>query len=240
MTSEAQQETFGSYLKSFRLKQAETIESVARKTRIAVHCLKAIEDNDHAQLPPRAYVRSFIRAYAEAVGANADVALNLYLADLEQQAAERTQRLRRQAGLSIMRRTLLAVGLITSILVLVRFTDIFPDSQPPEDAVETSPPAADSAPAAGEHAQRQTAAAPSPKATLRLKIIAVEDTWLKIIVDGQNARSYTLKPEERLELEGSKSFNLMIGNATGVKIFLNDRPVKIFGSSGQVVSLKIP
>ena len=62
----------------------------------------------------------------------------------------------------------------------------------------------------------------------------------KIIVDGQNARSYNLKPEERLELEGSHNFNLMIGNASGLKIYLNDRPVKIFGSSGQVVSLKIP
>jgi hypothetical protein len=63
---------------------------------------------------------------------------------------------------------------------------------------------------------------------------------LKVIVDGQNARSYNLKPEERLELEGTTNFNLMIGNATGLKIYLDERPVKIFGSSGQVVSLKIP
>jgi hypothetical protein len=61
-----------------------------------------------------------------------------------------------------------------------------------------------------------------------------------VIVDGQNARSYDLKPEDRLELEGTSDFNLMIGNATGLQIFLNERPVKIFGSSGQVVSLKIP
>ena len=75
---------------------------------------------------------------------------------------------------------------------------------------------------------------------LRLQIVAVEDTWLKIIVDGQNARSYNLKPEDRLELEGSMYFNVMIGNATGLKILLDEKPVKIFGSSGQVVSLKIP
>ena len=75
---------------------------------------------------------------------------------------------------------------------------------------------------------------------LKLQVIAVEQTWLKVIVDGQNARSYDLKPEDRLELEGTDNFNLMIGNATGLQIFLNERPVKIFGNSGQVVSLKIP
>ena len=75
---------------------------------------------------------------------------------------------------------------------------------------------------------------------LRLQVVAVERTWLKVIVDGQRARSYDLKPADRLELEGANSFNLMIGNATGLKIVLNDRPVKIFGRSGQVVSLKIP
>jgi hypothetical protein len=83
--------------------------------------------------------------------------------------------------------------------------------------------------------------APEPASqTLKLEVIAVEQTWLKVIVDGQRARSYNLKPEDRLELEGTNNFNLMIGNATGLKILLNDRPVKIFGNRGQVVSLKIP
>lgn len=88
---------------------------------------------------------------------------------------------------------------------------------------------------AGNHSS-----AADTKNKLRLQVVAVERTWLKVIVDGQNARSYDLKPEDRLELEGTTSFNLMIGNATGLEIILDDRPVKIFGSKGQVVSLKIP
>ena len=68
----------------------------------------------------------------------------------------------------------------------------------------------------------------------------MEHTWLKVIVDDQSARSYDLKPEDRLELEGTNNFNLMIGDANGLQIFFNDEPVKIFGSSGQVVNLKLP
>ena len=51
----------------------------------------------------------------------------------------------------------------------------------------------------------------------------MKKTWLKVIVDGQNARSYDLKPEDRLELEGTNNFNLMIGDATGLQIFLNEQ-----------------
>lgn len=240
MESETNQETFGGYLKGFRGKRELAIETVAAQTKIAVHCLKAIEANAHDRLPQQAYVKSFIRTYAKALGANADVAVNLYLADLKQQKNAEQKQLRRRAKLWAVRRVLMAAGVIVSILLLLRYTDILPDPVPPqriaasEGTDQPPPPAIDAEIADG----RPTAA--NKQGALKLKVIAVERTWLKIIVDGQNARSYKLKPEDRLELEGTNDFNLMIGNATGLNIFLNDRPVKIFGSSGQVVSLKIP
>ncbi|MBC2712642.1 MAG: DUF4115 domain-containing protein [Desulfosarcina sp.] len=237
---ETNQDTFGSYLEGFRLNQDLAIETIAEETKIAVHCLRAMEQNAHDRLPPRAYVKSFIRAYADAVGANADVALDLYLSDLEQQANTKHQRLRRRAKLWALRRTLMTVGVITSILLLVRYTDIVMDPAPPQrtDAPEHAVLPEPSATRTETAVSGLPGAKPQDK--LKLQVIAVEQTWLKVIVDGRNARSYDLKPEDRLEMEGTNNFNLMIGNATGLQIFLNERPVKIFGSSGQVVSLKIP
>jgi cytoskeleton protein RodZ len=240
MAPESNQDTFGSYLKSFRHKRELAIETVADATRIAVHCLKAMEADAHDRLPPPAYVKSFIRSYAQAVGANADVALNLYLSDLEHQATTRRQHLKRRAKLGALRRTWMTAGLIVCILLLVRYSDIFFDPAAPPHAeaiVETALPLPSTIGPAGADSR------PAPKAPqekLQLKVIAVEKTWLKVIVDAQNARSYDLKPEEILELEGNQRFNLMIGNATGLQIFLNGQPVKIFGGSGQVVSLNIP
>ena len=241
MESETHQETFGGYLQSFRTKRELAVETMAAATKISAHCIRAIEENAHDRLPPPAYVKSFIRTYAGAVGANADLAVNLYKSDLEQREAAK-QQLKRRAGRWILRRILMGAVVIVSILLLMRYTDILPEDAPPQrptapetDAPPVSPPeTAESAAAPG-----RATAAPT-REPLKLKIVAVEQTWLKVIVDGQNARSYRLKPEDRLELEGSDNFNLMIGNATGLKIYLNDRPVKIFGSSNQVVSLKIP
>ena len=240
MESEINQESFGGYLKGFRVKQELAIQTVAATTKIAVHCLKAIEENAHDRLPPRAYVKSFIRTYADAVGANADVAVELYLSDLEQQDNATQQHLRRRGKLWVVRRTMMAVGVIISIVLLLRYTDFFMAPAPPQNTTAPQGTAVTEPAATGAGTTGRRPFALKTQEKLKLQVIAVEQTWLKVIVDGQNARSYDLKPEDRLELEGTSDFNLMIGNATGLQIFLNERPVKIFGSSGQVVSLKIP
>ncbi|MFC1859438.1 helix-turn-helix domain-containing protein [Thermodesulfobacteriota bacterium] len=75
---------------------------------------------------------------------------------------------------------------------------------------------------------------------LLLKILTVEETWIKIIVDSQSPREYTLQPGDRLALEASVGYNLLIGNAGGIKLALNDAPVEVPGKSAQVVNIQIP
>jgi len=240
MESETNQDTFGGYLKGFRVKQELAIQTVAEKTKIAIHCLKAIDENAHDRLPPQAYVKSFIRTYADAVGANADVAVELYLSDLQQQENAKQHNLRRREKLWAIRQAMMAVGVILGILFLLRYTDFFMAPAPPPNTTVPERTALSEPSASGAETAANRPSAAKTQETFKLQVIAVELTWLKVIVDGQSARSYDLKPGDRLELEGNHSFNLMIGNATGLQIFLNERPVKIFGSSGQVVSLKIP
>jgi cytoskeletal protein RodZ len=217
-----------------------SIETVAVKTKITVNCLTAMEANAHDRLPPQAYVKSFIRAYADAVGADADMAMNLYLADLALQAATRQQRLKRQAKLGAIRRVLMAVGLIACILLVVRYSDLFPESTPSPDTAPAASPTPPAFSATENQTQQRHGADEKKSVKLKLQVVALAHTWLKVIVDDQHVRSYNLKPEDRLELEGTDNFNLMIGDANGLRIFFNDEPVNIFGSSGQVVNLKLP
>jgi cytoskeletal protein RodZ len=76
------------------------------------------------------------------------------------------------------------------------------------------------------------------KYSLRLK--ALEKTWLKITVDDQSPNEFMLKPGDTLSKEANKEFQILLGNATGVEIFLNDKPVAINGRSGQVMTLILP
>jgi hypothetical protein len=73
-----------------------------------------------------------------------------------------------------------------------------------------------------------------------LHVIAVEKTWLKVIMDEKAPAEYHLNSGDQLELEAASGFNLLIGNAGGLKLSLNDKPVLIPGESGEVVTIELP
>jgi cytoskeletal protein RodZ len=73
-----------------------------------------------------------------------------------------------------------------------------------------------------------------------LSIHVVVDTWLKVIADDQEAVKYQLKKGDRLDLTAARRFNILIGNARGVRLFVNDRPLPVSGKSGQIVNIDIP
>ncbi|MDL2275663.1 helix-turn-helix domain-containing protein [Desulfosarcina sp. OttesenSCG-928-G10] len=238
--SDDRRDTAGRYLRSFRLKQGLSLPDISRMTRIQVNTLEALEADDYAALPPKPYVKSFIHNYAGVLKINADAVINLYLAELARKARACRRKRRRQANLSMLRNILTIIGMTTSFLLLIRYTDLLPVPQPP-DIPETAPP-----PALRPFVLDQDAIPDPPfipaAATERqaLRVVALEPTWLKVMIDGQEPRSYTLSPEDRLNLEGTRSFNLMIGSATGLRLFLNEKPVDIHGATGQIVSLKVP
>jgi cytoskeleton protein RodZ len=75
---------------------------------------------------------------------------------------------------------------------------------------------------------------------LKLELSAVEPTWIKAIADGHDTRHFSLKPDERVTLEAKNQFNLLIGNAGGIRLFLNGDEIQVPGKSGQVVTLQLP
>lgn len=75
---------------------------------------------------------------------------------------------------------------------------------------------------------------------LLLKVKAIEKTWMRIVIDGSNSKEYILNAGESLQLEALSNFALTIGNAAGVTLTLNDKPVKALGRRGQVVNIHLP
>jgi len=73
-----------------------------------------------------------------------------------------------------------------------------------------------------------------------LRIETSEETWMKIIIDDQQPSEYSLYPGDHIELEATTGYNILIGNAGGVKLSLNNKPVEIAGKSGQVINVQLP
>lgn len=110
------------------------------------------------------------------------------------------------------------------------------------DISKTPPPANDEPEAVQAALQPTDMAVPAevPADNLELHIAAIETTWLKVVPDDKMPREFLLQTDQNVTLVADRHFKLTIGNAGGIRLMLNDQPVQIAGTTGQVVSLQLP
>ncbi len=77
----------------------------------------------------------------------------------------------------------------------------------------------------------------SEKKALSLELKAVEKTWLRIQSSEKPVTEAILQPGEGLSLQDPQRFEVMVGNAGGLHVIFNGKPLEKFGKSGEVVTL---
>jgi len=241
-----QMPSFGRYLKNVRIDKGISLKQISNDTRIGMGSLLAIEREDHDRLPAEVFVKGFIRGYAKSIGADPDEAVRRYqLSRRIFQETVRTEADLIKSSVNFWPRLLVSLGMLFTIMSLSVLTMSLPHTN---DVIkETRAPRAISKKAQGISADsiRPTVppGPPPPAAApekFLLKIVTVEKTWMKVIIDEQKSQEYSLNPGDQLELEALSGFNLLIGNAAGVQLHLNEKPLAVPGRRGQVVTLKIP
>ena len=105
----------------------------------------------------------------------------------------------------------------------------------------TTTPAASTAaqPAADPPTAALPATAPAGK-TLHLIIEANELTWVRITEDRNPSSQFLLKPGDRIERMASDAFLLDIGNAGGITLIFQGKPLGSPGKRGQVIHMRLP
>lgn len=76
--------TVGEIIKNARIRKKLTRLQLAKKTKINPKYLKALENNDFANLPEAAFVKGFIRNYANAVSLDPEQVLAIFRRDYDQ------------------------------------------------------------------------------------------------------------------------------------------------------------
>jgi cytoskeleton protein RodZ len=79
---------------------------------------------------------------------------------------------------------------------------------------------------------------PNPDATVRVEITADEAVWMLARTDGKYAFSATMDAHTTRTVEGVKEVTLRLGNAGGVTISLNGKPIGPAGPKGQVRTIQ--
>ncbi len=75
------------------------------------------------------------------------------------------------------------------------------------------------------------------KKPFSLQLKAVEETWASLQVDDQPEREMTFKPGEGISVQASNRIRMILGNAGGLDLILNGKPLGRFGKSGEVLTL---
>ena len=84
--------TLGQVLKNRRNELGKSIEQIATATRIHVKVLQALENDEYAHLPARAFTRGFIITYCKSLQLNPDEILSSYHDFLNSKFSERPER----------------------------------------------------------------------------------------------------------------------------------------------------
>jgi len=237
--------SFGRYLQAIRLEKKISLEKVSTQTRIGRSTLLLIEQEDYENLPAEVFVKGFLRSYADAIGADGDEAVRRYETrlDVVQKIVVSDNFIGKSAPKMwwklLMSIVLLLILIGVSIFGVAFFHNQAGTNKPlekkvPEGKVQAAVPR--------EHQGGNSGAMTGNAAVdkLLLKVTALEDTWLKVIIDEKDSTEYSLSSGDNLELEAHAGYNLLIGNSGGLKITLNDKPVPIPGKSGEVVTIHLP
>ena len=247
---------FGASFKKARESKGISLEQVASETRISIRFLVAIENEEFKVLPGGIFNRGFVRTYAEKIGLDPDQAV----ADYERLTEVRPPIEAPAAPTAPQEkpgRYLYPLATIGLILVILLFYLVMRESSNaahtagaptpvPAPAVVQSPPLAPPPAPPPTTPPETTAAAPEPEPAppqtepLRIDIEVKEAAWIKVVADG-----VAVNPGENLDRGMTRHYtargaiSLIVGNAGGLDLKINDMPGKSLGKRGAVREVKI-
>jgi cytoskeleton protein RodZ len=251
-------------LKGMREAHGLSLRDVFEMTRISLINITAVENSDFDRLPPPVYARNFIRKYARAVGVDEKPILDRYekhLESLKPPQEEKEVRKpwpetgRRYRFLFISLASVIAAGILVSAIFLYDQGGKPPSPAPvvesPSPAQVIPVPAQTTAvpDAPAQITASKSAPAPAEKSILppavagksyHLVIDARELTWIRITEDLNPSYQILLKPGDKIERMASDFFQLDIGNAGGINLTFQGKPLGSIGKQGQIIHMRLP
>lgn len=239
--------SIGLILKKKREELSYTLEHVSEITRITLTCLRNIEEGNMSALPGLVFVRGFIRNYAKLLGLESDwmiEGLNQTYTEGGEAAPQKAQEPVQQVEeKSSPKRNTLFYGLGIAVLGAVIAAVYFLYNQPSEklslvnESVETVQavdpqeellvtPQGDSILAEDEASPEQTESAVAPIISpLTLTLIAQDNDWIRLAIDGQDAFELQLKEGEKYEWPAEKEYALIMTTGSTATVHLNGEEI---------------
>jgi len=242
------------WLKATREERGESIDDVARVTRIGKNYLEAIEAGDLCKLPSQAYTRGFIRLYASHLGLSAEQAtimMNGRPAAPEYPATDLPSNQEHPRKYSpVYRRSLILITALAIALAAAYFLLKKPSinstpirssriDSPPSGSAVTSPdtPQPQSIPKSEPLPQTTPLQETRVPQSIVLRLKAVSDGKISVTIDGSVPHEYDLVTGDLVEWMAENEIMLDLENAASVEGELDGVKLANFGEAGKAAHL---
>lgn len=235
----------GEILKRERERRGLSIDEVSELTRIRPNYISAIESNDQENLPAGVFIRGFIRAYAKALELDERELLNM-MGEMEPVRLTLPKVFKRKE--SSKEKIFLGIFCIIFITVLALLINGYikergeksGEIQRSETVKKESLRVINKDTEKNKKDEVVKGESPSPPTGHTLQCKVKVRTWMRVKIDDSEPREYIFEPGAILKWEAKDRFELLIGNAGGVDISFDGRPLGELGKLGQVVRLILP
>ena len=228
-----EKDSLGKYLKKERESRNISLREVAKNTKVKEQILKSIEEEHYPTLPSTTYVKGFLLSYAKYIGLDPNDVLLRYENSLrgksvtQPEAAPEKKRIRNIKYLWVIG-GVIVLGLLASYFLLS-----YP-SKPPIEPISVKPKVEEPPPSPPQRTGNISSPEEQP---FSLQLKAVEETWVRIRINGLPDHEMTLKRGESTSHQALKRIHLLVGNAGGLDIIFKGKSLERFGKSGEVVNL---
>ena len=224
----------GERFRAAREERGLTLSEVGEQLRIRSVYLAAIEEENWKAIGAPVYIRGFLRTYARFLGLDAEEAVAEFNAasGTSPSSSPLPSATPAQAGQRSLAPLLWVAGVVA--IALIGFV-IYVYVSPPRAAVTTAQQSASPAPVAtGTGATAHPSPRPQPLLTRTLALKITSASWLRVTIDGSVSMEGIFSRGTSKIFHG-KTAVVRAGNAAGVELTINGKPVGKLGGDGDVV-----
>ncbi len=241
-------ESIGNTLREARRGKGLSLKELEEMTKIRVHYLRALEEENFNALPGKTYVQGFIRTYAKALGLNPQELSDAYKAAVitPEQVIKPIEPLApavTKSTPSIPRGLVIAGLCLLALLTLFGVDSVWKKTSPPAAEPATKTPAVSNMPQTPPQPQpqpQQTNPVTQETKELTLDMNFVADCWLIVKADGQKVFEGKFSSGQTKNIKANENIELVtVGNAGGLKLVLNGKALSPLGEMGQVIRNKV-
>jgi len=253
-------ESFGAYLRSLRDEKGKTLEDIAESTKIAVSNLDFLEKDRFDLLPPRVFVKGFIRSYVQELGLPPEEPLAKFeeftkqgeLADYDEELTMFKQ-MPESSGSFITSKwftvALTAAGLLSlGILILTGAGRLYwwissaRSDKPAATVIQSGEPAVTTR-GQFEAGSKKAVFGEAPRKTTGKRILevkALSNAYIRVEPDSGPAEELVMAPGDIQVFTANESFQVLTGNAGGIRLRYDGRELPVLGTENQTLTLTLP